>query len=345
MRTYLRRFRDWSGAGPDEIRRRAATYLDVIERESPAYAQEVRGIAEGSGQELLDVVAVNVRYEILYTEFARKAMEKGAGAPGAAGCTTFALLPARTAAGRLVLGQNWDWIPEARGLLVRAARDGLPRSLGFTEAGIAGAKFGVNEAGLGLAINGLTSDADSWSRLLTPFHVRCWEALAARTLDEAVRAVSGTKRACSANFLIAGAGGPAPRVVDVETAPETERALAPADGALVHTNHFMDPALLGVREPLGEDRPSTFHRFGRTQELLRAFSERGRRARVEDLKAVLRDHDGAPNSICRHADANRPPHERFETVVSAVIDVDAKEMFVAAGPPCGARYRRVALAA
>lgn len=346
VRTYLQRFEDWSRADREEIRKRAEAYLEVIERANPSYTEEIRGIAEGSGQDLLDVVAVNVRYEILYSEFARKAMEKDLGGlPGAAGCTAFALLPSRTASGHLLLGQNWDWIPEARGLVVRARRDGRPRSLAFTEAGIAGAKFGVNDAGLGLAINGLTSDGDSWSRLRTPFHVRCWEVLAARTVDDAMRAVSGTKRACSANFLIAGAGGPEPRVVDLETAPETERLLSPANGSLVHTNHFMDPALLGVREPLGEDRPSTFHRFERTQALLQGYAESGRRIRVDDLKAVLRDHDGSPNSICRHADMARPPHERFETVVSAIIDVDAAEMFVAAGPPCTGRYRRVALAA
>jgi isopenicillin-N N-acyltransferase-like protein len=343
---YLQRFELEGRVDRSEIRRRAEAYAEAIQDANPAYAEEMAGIAEGSRQDPLDIVAVNVRYEILYTEFARKGMERDFGVrPGVAGCSAFALLPSRTASGHLLIGQNWDWIPEVEGLLVRGTRDGHPRSLAFTEAGIAGAKIGLNAAGIGLVINGLTSDGDTWSRLGKSFHVRCWEVLASRTVDEAVRAVTGTKRACSANFLIAGAGGRVPRVVDVETAPETERVLAPAGGSLVHTNHFLDAGLLGVREPLGDDRPSTLHRFARMQALLQGFEERGARVRVDDLKAILRDHDGSPNSICRHTDPGRPPLERYETVASVIMDVDAGEMYVAAGPPCGSRYRRHALAA
>lgn len=345
VRMYLQRFEQEGHTDREEIRRRADAYLAVIEEANPAYSEEMRGIAEGSGQDLLDIVAVNVRFEILYSEFARKGMEKDfGGSPRVGGCTTLAVLPSRAANGHLLMAENWDWIPGVRGAIVRAERDGLPASLAFTEAGVAGAKIGLNAAGIGLAVNGLVSDMDTWSRLKKPFHVRCWEVLASRTVDEAVRAVTGTKRACSANFLIAGAGGSEPRVVDVEAAPETERLLSPAGGFLAHTNHFMDPGLLGIREPLGDDRPSTLHRLARAQEILRGFAERDARIRVDDLKAILRDHDGSPNCLCRHEDPARKPHERFETVVSAVLDIDAREMFVATGPPCENRYRRIALA-
>ena len=66
---------------------------------------------------------------------------------------------------------------------------------------------------------------------------------------------------------------------------------------------------------------------------------------LDDLKGILRDHDGRPDSICRHVNESRPPNERYETVASAILDVDAREMFIASGPPCTARYRRYSLAA
>jgi len=337
---YLRRFQEDGRIDHDEIWRRASAYLQVIERENPAYAAEMRGIAEGSRHDLLDVVAVNVRYEILYTEFVRVGLEREL----AGGCTAFAVLPSRSANGHLLIGQNWDWIPDVRGAVVAAHRGGLPESLGFTEAGIAGAKIGVNAAGIGLAINGLVTDKDSWARLRKPFHVRCWEVLASRTLPDALRAVAGSERACSANFVV-GAAGSTAEVVDIEAAPDSEYRLSPEDGLLAHANHFTHPDAGGLRQPLADDRPSTYHRYDRMRELLREATGRGRKVRVEDLKEILRDHDEKPNSICRHVDEKQPPNFRYQTVVSAILDVDAREMFIASGPPCTARYRKYGLAA
>ena len=342
---YLRRFELEGTIDRAEVHGRAGAYREVIERENPAYAEEMAGIAEGAGLDPLDIVAVNVRYEILYTEFVRKGLEHPLErVPEAGGCTSFAVLPELSENGHLLIGQNWDWIPEVQGLAVHARRDGLPASLGFTEAGIAGAKIGLNDAGLGLAINGLVSDRDTWSRLKKPFHVRCWEVLASRSLDDALRAVAGSPRSCSSNFLLARAGTPAAEVVDLELAPETERRLTPEGGFLCHANHFLDTDPLGIRQPLGEDRVSTFHRYARITTLLRGFAKAGKRIAVDDLKRILRDHADAPNSLCRHPQMERPEIERYGTVASAILDVDAAEMWLAGGPPCEARYRRLALA-
>ncbi|HYS71470.1 MAG TPA: C45 family peptidase, partial [Thermoplasmata archaeon] len=216
--------------------------------------------------------------------------------------------------------------------------------LAFTEAGIAGAKIGLNSAGVGLAINGLVSNLDSWSRLRKPFHVRCWEILAAATLGNAELAVTSAKRSCSTNFLIAQAGENG-HVVDLEAAPDNERRLEPADGFLAHTNHFSDPDGLGIWQPLAEDRQSTFDRYTRANAVLGSWADGGRKVTVEDLKRMLRDHTGAPRSLCRHQDRTLPPESRYETVVSVIMDLDAKEMYVASGTPCTARYRRIALQA
>jgi len=342
---YRQRFGYWTKASADELRKRAEAYRYVIVRSNPSYFAAMKGIAEGSGQDLLDIVAVNVRYEILYSGFAARGMElRQSGLAVSGGCTSFAVAPSHSANGHLLIGQNWDWIPEVEGLVVRTrARDGT-RQLAFTEAGIAGAKIGLNSHGIGLAVNGLVSNADSWSLLRKPFHVRCWEILAAKKFDTAAKAVSGETRACSANFVLAKAGT-TPRIVDFETAPEGECRLEATDGFLTHTNHFFDQDKLGVWQPLAEDRRSTFHRLARSRSLLKARVDKGHKVGIDDLQAMLRDHEGAPDCICRHATDARPPEERFATVVSVIMDLDEGEMRIAHGTPCTARYRRISLTA
>ena len=59
------------------------------------------------------------------------------------------------------------------------------------------------------------------------------------------------------------------------------------------------------------------------------------------LQAILRDHDGRPNSVCRHVDPTRDA--AYETVTSAILDLDRREMWLTEGPPCQAEYQHVLL--
>src|SRR5438093_2985317 len=155
----------------------------------------MRGVAAGSGFDLVEIATLNVRYELCWFELGRNALAEG--------CTSFAVPPGRSASGHLLLGQNWDWIPGVQGAILRAIEpDGL-ETLSFTEAGIVGGKIGLNSVGLGLAINGLLSTADDWSRLAPPFHLRCYQVLRSRSFDSAARTVIDPPRACSTNVLIA----------------------------------------------------------------------------------------------------------------------------------------------
>jgi isopenicillin-N N-acyltransferase-like protein len=69
----------------------ASTFEKNILEEWPAYHEEMRGIADGSGRELLDIVALNVRTEINFGLFSD-------------GCTSLAWKTGE----RSWLGQNWD---------------------------------------------------------------------------------------------------------------------------------------------------------------------------------------------------------------------------------------------
>jgi isopenicillin-N N-acyltransferase-like protein len=343
LAVYFHRF-GLEGLAPDAARARAASYLAFLEAGFPDYMRAVEGVAEGSGQPFLDVLLLNLRYEVIYDRFNANAVQAGdaAGADRLVdGCTAFAVLPEASIDGHLRLGQNWDWIPDVQGVLLHspaAAADGPDglASLCFTEAGIVGGKIGLNSAGVGLAINGLSTLEDSWARQATPFHVRCHAILRQRRLADAVAIAEAAPRACSANFLIGQAGHGA---VDVETAPAATRALAPDAALLVHANHFADAAGMGIDETPHQRRPYSVCRADRLSALL----DRARPVTLAAIQSALRDHDKHPYSVCRHADLAAPPDDRFSTVSSIVMDLDAGRMWATDGPPCEAAYVEHAL--
>lgn len=339
---YFRRFREEWGLSREAVLDRTRRYERVIRDADAGYAEAMEGVAVASNQDIRDVVALNVRYEIVYSAYSEKGRAEAA-VRAPSGCTAFALLPERTSNGHLIMAQNWDWISGVRGIILETHLDGKPGILGFTEAGIVGAKIGFNEAGVGLLINGLVSNLDAWDRLAMPFHVRCGRILQARDLDEAARTVREATGSCSSNFLIGEAGNRAARVVDLEASPDGVAEIPPSEGALVHANHFCRASELGLWEPLLEERTSTFLRHRRMEELLTAVS-RATKISLADVKSYLRDHEGRPNSICRHPEAQRPASEWYETVASIILDVTSRRLLVANGAPCEAGYASFRLA-
>jgi len=326
VQVYFERFQYEGKLALREARRRAEAYVKAIEEQNAEYAEEMRGVAEGSGLPLWQIAALNVRYEIMYHQFSKNA---------APGCTTIAVLPNCSAEGHLYLAENWDWVPEIQGLVLHS-REGDLEVLSFTEAGIVGGKIGLNSYGLGLAINGLNTTDDDWARLKKPFHVRCYEVLRAQDLEGAIKIIAQDERPCSANFLLGHADEGA---VNVEAAPRGVLALWPEDGLLVHTNHFLDPEALGVTEPPNEREEHSIRRLKRAQGLLREK----RPLALDDLRECLRDHEGHPYGICRHVDEEEPSYERYQTVVSVLMDLHAQTIWISDGPPCESAYQELRL--
>lgn len=334
LAVYFRRFSDEGRMSRHRVLERAAQLWERLADETPEYAAGVRGIAAGAGQDVLAVAALNARYELLYAQFTLMALHAESAVDG---CTSFALTPPATADGHTLLGQNWDWIPDVKGaVIVERQPDGFARAA-FTEAGVFGGKIGLNSHGLGLAINGLTSQDDDWSRPATLFHVRCWQILGERTLDAAVARVTNGPRACSGNFVIAQAGRGA---VDVEASPMTTCRIAPdAGGRLVHSNHFFDPEAAGIPETPNVKRFASVNRLT----CLRANLADREDVTVDEVQALLRDHAGHPYSVCRHPDPADATGGDYRTVTSAIMDLDARAMWITDGPPCEAPYQPVRL--
>lgn len=331
LKCYVDRFHREAGLGRKDVLHRAAIYAQAIEAMHPRYFAGMRGIAEGAGLSIHEIAALNVRYEILYFQYALRQMM---GARD--GCTAFIVAPHKTTNGHLWLGQNWDWIPQVKGALIHSKHDDGFETLAFTEAGIFGGKIGLNSAGLGLAINGITTTDDNWQRLSSPFHVRCFDILLQRSLDDAVAVIERDVRACSANFLI----GQLPELgIDVEAAPSTTKRLSWRNGCLVHTNHFVDPQSIGVEEPPDENRRFSWLR----RERLEAFLEAEPVVELGQLQTWLQDHQNQPRSICRHEDPDAPVDEQYRTVTSIIIDLEERTLWATAGPPCQFQYHKYSL--
>src|SRR5215475_54771 len=230
--TYLRRFAA-SGLSREEAFAEAARWSKAIVAHNGAYAEEMRGIADGSGESEDTIALLNARYELAFTLFGQEAKQcatkKELLELGLDGCTTFGLLPEVTADRHTWLGQNWDWLEGVHGrtFVLRARRKEAPSFVCLTEAGIAGGKMGVNECGIALVENGLASSHDGRHPFCKPFHTRCREVLDAESLTQALGTVTDAPRTCSANFIVGEAGDD---IVDVETSPDHAALIHPEDG-------------------------------------------------------------------------------------------------------------------
>jgi len=331
---YFGRFARELGISRAEVHALAAPYRERIAAQNADYSVGMAGVAEGSGLDLLDVVALNIRYEIVYYLYGKAALPAAASEPVTDGCTVFAALPSITASGHLLIGQNWDWIPEVQGAVLHTYdADGF-ETLAYTEAGIVGAKIGMNSAGVGLCINGMTTTEDDWARAVRPFHVRCYEMLRCRTIDAARRVVADEPRAIAANFLLAQTPD---QVMDIEAAPDVINVLGCGGESclLTHANHFVDPADLGIEETPNPRRIYSFRRAERLAELLNAHLP----ITIEDIQKALRDTRDDPFGLCRHRDLTVSPDLHYTTVTSVIIDLDARTLYLTDGAPDESPYQ------
>ena len=73
VEAYQRVFTHYAGWDWPEVRQAAAAFEAPIAAFRPAYLDEMRGIADGAGLDLADVLAINVRTEVIYAARARQA--------------------------------------------------------------------------------------------------------------------------------------------------------------------------------------------------------------------------------------------------------------------------------
>jgi isopenicillin-N N-acyltransferase like protein len=322
---YDETFAHYTGLDWPDVRKLAGEFREPIAAYDEGIMLEIEGIAHGAGLAVEDVLAINVRTEVMF----------GIAAAALGECTSFYVGPGASANGQVLFGQNWDWRKrcEKTTILVEVEQGpGVPSFVMLAEAGLVG-KLGFNDCGLAVAANLLISDLDRGERLV-PFHVILRGILNSRTIEEALAAIVRSKRAASANYLLGSATGAG---LNVETGPggvETVFLVQPVDDLLAHANNFTCSITFG---DLGLERvPDSPGRTSRMQLNLREHHGTLTRERLVEL---LKDHEGNPGSVCRHENEAEPPIERASTVASWVIDLTELVASICAGPPCCNEYQ------
>ncbi|WP_121062680.1 C45 family autoproteolytic acyltransferase/hydolase [Chachezhania antarctica] len=335
---YLARFA-YGGADRKTVLEEAERWADFIATDNADYFTEMQGVAEGAGRSVTEIAMLNARYELTYSIYAREAAVLSGTGPEQEGCTLWGLMPAMTANGTCMIGQNWDWLAGLVGNVfikrVRRGEDrdaGKPDVLGFTEAGIVGCKIGVNSAGIGLCLSGLTTETEGGAVLRKPVHVRCAEVLEAWRFSEALRPVVQTDRVCSANFMIGHGEG---EIIDIEATQKHCAYIYPEDGIVTHSNHLI--AETRVASTIERIATSTLFRAQRVQ---RGLKRAAGNIDLDTIHDVMSDHFSAPTGVCQHPDTARAAEARNTTVSSLAIDMKNGVLWATDGPPCQAPFQR-----
>jgi isopenicillin-N N-acyltransferase like protein len=321
---YFRIFKHYANLEKDQAVRLAGLFIPVIQTFDRDLLEEMVGIGEGAKVKFEEILAINVRTELMYPDQLA----------GKSECTALAALPEATASGYMLLAQNWDWKPHLleTTVLLRIEQEKKPTVLTLTEAGIVG-KIGCNSTGLGACLNILKSPL---AEVGVPIHILMRGILNCERFGDAIGKIVSLNRGSSNNCLIAHRDG---AVLDFEMAPKDLDFLYPENGVLVHTNNFISPRLRPLDTGLSQF-PDTLLRYGRAYQKIQS---RTGRIGVADLKEILADHFNHPDAICRHPDLRDPELERVQTVASVIMNLTRREMHIAQGPPCSNVYQTIEL--
>ena len=330
---YREAFSFASGLDWPQVLAKARTWRPVVEEAAPHLLEEMDGIAEGAGVTGDDILALNARGEIV-----RSNDSSFTGMPAterADGCSSYALLPEATADGHTYCGQNWDWRvgTQATTVIVRVVQPPKPTVVMQVEAGQIG-RHGVNSAGIALNANGLDGRFGTPPGLPQPLLRRM--ILDSVNMREAIQVPFSVRQQIATNLLITHRDGLA---IDLETTPVTHRWGYPADGILVHGNHY----LYGVPEPVTNTyRPSSIDSLYRVPIIEKGLQAVRDASGSEGVRKVvvetMSDHFGHPDSVCEHADPNVVEVLRYQTIMNSLADLTTGEYRVIPGNPCEGEY-------
>ena len=299
---YLGHFAEL-GIPDDDVRGIAERSHAALRQWTPAQADESDAIADAARVERWRLGAVGARTEILAAAPPRREGE----------CSTAVRVGPGVVAETF---QTWDWhdflVPEGL-LMAYQSSAGLEVKL-FTEFGTA-AKIGVNSAGIGLHFNILSHRTDSVAGGV-PVHAIARRILEeARTLDDAERIARSAAVSASTVFTVIQQDGDGSSAASIEVSPAGVAVVPPdGDGWLLHTNHFLDPALAE-----GDTMPpesTTLERLGHLAAV---------RDELEGLEPARRalaacGGQGEQAAICMTPDAGLHPIDQWATLLTISLD-------------------------
>lgn len=301
----------FEGHQREETLANAGKFWPFIQEYSQDIAQEMRGIAEGSGVLLEEIVTLNASGPLAVCGHSQGAM-----------CTSFAVTGSATRGGVTYIGQNDDlWNSDRAFGTVLRIETGESTSIGFALAGEF-PRIGISSHGIALCVNALY---DGLSRPGVSDTVIARQILQSETIGEALDAIMVAKRAFAVNLLLGDRNG---ELYDLETTATSYRAIYGQD-SLVHANHFLSEGLM-QGEVDKEPRSHSLIRHNRLSKLItRSFGD----IDAEKLKGFLADHINYPGGVCRHG------FRGMSTIASIVMLPADGVLMIAAGNPCQTEFR------
>jgi hypothetical protein len=148
-------------------------------------------------------------------------------------------------------------------------------------------------------------------------------------LPEAIRAVTGAKRASSCNYLLSHKSG---QIKDLETTPTHYGVIDLQGDVMVHANHFVHPEMIHFEKRPRDKLENSRFRENRFKQLL---AEHPGKVTTKKLKEFLADHQLHPRAICTHAEGNP---WNIATIAAIIAQPSLGIMHVALGHACEKRY-------
>jgi isopenicillin-N N-acyltransferase-like protein len=337
---YRQAFEFQTGRTWAEILTLSDPWERVISTDFPELFEEIRGIAEGADVQVREIVALNCRGEIVYDAASYHVRQEPVGQKPVDqeppdGCTSFSLTAQAAADGHVYTGQNWDWRHATLNTVVvlRIVQPPKPTVIIQTEAGQIG-RHGANSNGFALNANGLGGRFDD--SVGVPQTVIRRLVLDSATISDALRVLVKTRAHIASNALLTDRSGFS---IDLETTPGAHGWEYPADGLLVHGNHyqaFVPPQLAANHRPMSPDS------LLRVPQARRGLQQAAHTTDVKKaVHTAMSDHLGHPDSLCAHPDDRLGELSQWSTLLSSCVDLTTGEYFVTAGTPCEHEYELV----
>ena len=298
-------------------------YLHSIQQWAPALLDEMRGIAEGSGQDINTIIGLQ-----LIDEEWVFGLRHGLAKPTHK-CTAFGVPNQKNGIG--FAGQNMDissWVEGKQVLLRVMPTETSPEALVFSIAGSIGLN-GMNANGLGVTCNALPVLAYSIDGLPVLFIIR--SILEKQTIDQAEQFLRTIKHASGQNYIVSSSS----EMRCFECSGNRVVRLAPAEwqGRVFHTNHALinpDKSEFASRL-IGKTKNSE----ARLASIADRLGDTSRTVTLDDTKAALAAHDDPDNPVSRRIIPENAGDSIGYTAGSSIYELsDVPQLHLAAGPPC-----------
>jgi isopenicillin-N N-acyltransferase-like protein len=319
-------------ASRDSLQAYAMRNIGYLKNYSAKLFEELRGIADGCGLSLEDIVFLNSFLEL---EDLRPP-ELGAKLINTKlwGCTSFNVLPSASRDGRPYIGQTYDMerYYSKYNVILRIYQDDGTDQLVCTLAGVLGLG-GINSRGIALSINKLVAN-DAREGVSYPFIVR--KALDQKRIGDTFGAVVFASRATGMNYQLASEDGVAWTI----ECSAGYYDLLPNLGATSHTNHYLSPKMHRYETKNWLTHGGSYVRH---QVSSRILGENIGKIDLPLLMEITRNHTNYPRCICAHGFDGQNEMDAFSTIFAVIYDIREHAMYACHENPCTNSYMKVDL--